>query len=529
MSDKIWLPGQTEDQPASDQLILPQGVSPRSDAQADEPAVSVPSPDPAAETPASETPASVSREAMEAQAERMQQFLQNLRYPPAPMQAECPQCSSQIQTLIFPVVDFGANPELLNMFLSGQLNSAMCHGCRQPLRMQMPVLVHLPEKEFLGVVVPEAPGQNVSPQAVIGDLASNFLTKIPPRERKGYMLAPKQFLSTERLVDALWEFQGVTREMRQRQAAQMELTARLLNLHADEEAMRAAVDASPELVDRNFVLQLMQMGMSTEAAPAEESQALQKVIETVLVHTPAGRQVRQLQQKVQGYLEQMAGGLDKAEQAQRLSQEWMQDGGPEIVRALVQSAPQFFEYEFLLELSMLIELEMDAARKSAMEEMRAQIDGLMKAMQNLQAQQRQSLYQRCVAVVQAALESSDPREVLRRHPNLLKGPLVSAIMEMMSQAQRNKASQVVASLMGLRQIAMQVHAESMGEEDRFLFRLIASGSVAEAREHMDAHRALITTSLLDKMKQLETELEENEMENQARKIKSLRGQMALMR
>ncbi len=520
MSDKLWVPGQTEQEDVQD-LILPGG----------RPAAPVPPATPEAPTPAPAAdpaqPAPQSDLTAE-QAQNIRKFVESLKYPPRAIQVACPQCKTQVSSLVFPIQDYGADPSLLPMFLSGQLDSLQCAGCSHVLYLNLPVMVHWPQKEFLGVVVPESGNAKTTPQTLIGQLSANFMAKVPPPERKGYMLTPKQYLSMARLHDTLWEFQGVTKEMRQRRQAQMILLQKLMAAQGQEDVLQHLVEADAALIDSGFVLQISQMVQQTPAE-AEGAQALQELLQFVLARTTAGQQVQAQQQTVADIARKMQEGLAGPELVQLLSDQWCQTRGPEVVLTLVHMAPPKFDYEFLLELSLLIETEPDDGRRKALEEMRARIDATMKAMAQQRAQVQQNIYQASVALISGALEAEDPAALLRGQMRLLRGPFMPVLMNMVGTAEKNKAPEVVQRLLHLRDVALQVQAETMSPEDCFLFQLITAKSVSAARALMEEQQALITKELLDKMSELAAGLQENEMIGQARKIRSLRGQMALMR
>ena len=69
----------------------------------------------------------------------------------------------------------------------------------------------------------------------------------------------------------------------------------------------------------------------------------------------------------------------------------------------------------------------------------------------------------------------------------------------------------------------------MSEEDRFLFTLISARTVSEMRAAMERHGDLNSDSLLEKLDTMAKELGENDMDVQARKIRSLRNELVLRR
>jgi hypothetical protein len=316
--------------------------------------------------------------------------------------------------------------------------------------------------------------------------------------------------------------------MREHRAAAMSLLQRMLGVADDTSALAELARSEPTLIDREFLLLAMQLG-SQEAPEQHAGSPLQQVIAWLSANTQAGLEVKQQQDTLQDILQQLQAGVDKEELAARLVQLWTAGDGQDVVLALVQAVPQQFDYEFLLELSTLIELETDAQVKENLGRMREQIDGQIKMIQQQVATLQQNAYQACVAIVSAALQSQDPAEVLRRQSRMLRGPFFNVLMNMMAQAQKNQAPQVVNRLLEIRDIALNIQAEAMSEEDRFLFTLISARTVGETRAAMERHGDLISDSLLEKLDTMAKELGENDMEVQARKIRSLRNELVLRR
>ena len=177
MSDKLWIPGQS-DQAGSQDLLLP-GSTPKDATHSEE----------QIEPTVSETVQGNNtngEEKAQEQAKNIRKFVESLKYPPRSIRVVCPQCKSQVSSLVFPIQDYGANPELLRMFLSGQLDTLMCSSCGNALFVNFPILVHLPQKEFLGVVVPESGNSRSTPQSLIGNFPPISCPRSHPRNERDH-------------------------------------------------------------------------------------------------------------------------------------------------------------------------------------------------------------------------------------------------------------------------------------------------------------------------------------------------------
>jgi len=96
----------------------------------------------------------------------------NFLYPPMQAPMQCPNCNTQFAVLLFSIVDLGANPELKVPLLNGQINAASCPKCGAGGPLNAPLMVHVPEQEFLGVFVPPSEqAGGLQQQQIIGDFS----------------------------------------------------------------------------------------------------------------------------------------------------------------------------------------------------------------------------------------------------------------------------------------------------------------------------------------------------------------------
>ncbi len=54
---------------------------------------------------------------------------EDLLFPPQGAQVQCPQCGTPYVVPVFSIIDLGANPELKQPLLGGQINTAVCQSC----------------------------------------------------------------------------------------------------------------------------------------------------------------------------------------------------------------------------------------------------------------------------------------------------------------------------------------------------------------------------------------------------------------
>ena len=111
-------------------------------------------------------------------------------------------------------------------------------------------MVHEPEHEFLGVIVPgQVRMDDMQTQKMIGEMSQALMARLPSDQRKGYMFQAQQFFEWDSLIEKLWGFEGVTPEMLRRRREQSELIGNLVRLGSDESAMKMVADRNKD-VDR---------------------------------------------------------------------------------------------------------------------------------------------------------------------------------------------------------------------------------------------------------------------------------------
>lgn len=213
-SDQTTTP--LEDDQSSSGLILPKGYgskekeAPQGPTPIEMPEQAAPS-QTASTTSAEGTAQASEKQDPQAGAQRPQM---NFKFPPRGAQIQCPNCGTAYTAPVFTIIDLGANPELKNPLLSGQVNVGVCPSCNSGIQLGAPIMVHEPEHEFAGVYLPpDDKTDDLQRQKIIGDLTQMLMRSLPAAERKGYLFQPQQFLDWSRFVEKLWGFEGVTPEM----------------------------------------------------------------------------------------------------------------------------------------------------------------------------------------------------------------------------------------------------------------------------------------------------------------------------
>jgi hypothetical protein len=520
----ILLPGQNpQPQSQGSGIELPKGFSRRREEKREEKREEAPSAAPEAATP----PPAGERPAAPPRAPQQGQPRLELLFPPRAVQVQCPSCGTPYQVPLFSIIDLGVNPELKGALLSGQINMASCPNCGMGGPLNVPLLVHEPAHQFLGVFAPPAQrnSDNLQTQKAIGDLTQTLMRKLPNEARKGYMLQPKQFMDWQRFLEQIWEFEGVTPEMLRRQRSQSELVQRLASLANDPKALNMALERGSDLIDKEFFALLDRVLMMTSQQGQQAAvQSLLNVRNQLLETTPAGQEIKRIQDKVRAIASTLTRETTREQLLDKILAAWQDEDGEDVANGLISAVMPMLDYQFLMVVSGRLESTEDPQQKEQLESLRETI----LAMQEQQQAVQQQMAQQMQAILQDVLQAPDITEKLREYTDILDESFLSLLAANIQAAQRNNSTAAARRLQQVYDAAVTILQEQMPDEMRLLNELVAAPDKATVSQLLSENRAKLTPEFLASMQSIENELRAGGRKEIADRLKSLRGQIALM-
>lgn len=469
-----------------------------------------------------ETPVQPEAPAPEQSGRQSSQF----RFPPSGAQIQCPSCGTAFVTPVFSIVDLGANPELRQALLGGQINMASCPNCGAGGALSAPLMVHDPENKFLGVLIPAQSQLNdVQTQQVIGEMTKALMNQLPTEERRGYLLQPQQFFDWDSFLEKLWGFEGVTPEELRQQREQAELVSRLVRLAGDEEAMRLVLERKQDLIDANFFALLGQV-MQAYAAQGEDEKldSLRQLRQHLMDTTEAGAEVKQFEGRVQEAAGKLRPDMSREEFLALITDYWQQgEEGETIASALLSMARPLADYQFLMLLAQRIE---QAGAEEA--EQLTELRDLVVEMNDQQGRSQQAMLQQVQAILQEVLQSSDTEATLREHADQIDELFLNVLAANIQQAEERKANAAVRRLRKVYEQAVSIVEEQMPEDVRLLNRLLSASDKATVRRLLQENRNLLDQEFVAALSALDERFRNEGNTEMADRIKSLRGQIALM-
>lgn len=163
----------------------------------------------------------------------------------------CPECGTESDVMIQDIIN-GQDLIAKTAFLEERLNEAQCDRCQTNITPTIPVLYYDLDKETAFVLAPPESSLATSTQdETIQALTNVLINDLPAGQRKPYLFAPKRFDSFESMVAAILESDGITPDVRRRQAEKIQLIETFL-ASPDEAAFQQKIKQHDAELDYEF-------------------------------------------------------------------------------------------------------------------------------------------------------------------------------------------------------------------------------------------------------------------------------------
>jgi len=452
-------------------------------------------------------------------------------FPPQGVQVQCPSCGTPFTAGVFSIIDLGANPELREPMLGGQINAAVCQKCGAGGALSAPLMVHDPENEFLGVLVPQqGQMQDMQIQQVIGEMSKALMGRLPSEQRRGYMLNPKQFYDWDSFLEKFWGFEGVTPEMLRMQREQSELVTSLVRLVPDAKAMQLVVERRKHLINRDFFTLLGQVVAALSQQGQQEAvESISQLRTHLLETTPAGAEVKAMEEVMRQAISRLRPDMSRDEFLDLLLEYWQTgEEGESIAMSLLSVARGMADYQFLLALTARIDATDDPEVRAPLLSLRELVVELAQQSQQGQSQSQEAMMQEVQAFLQEVLQSPNPEEMLQERKESVSEMFLAVLASNIEQAQEKNAEFAVKRLRSVYDIAVGILQEQLPPDLRLLNQLVSIQDEGEVRRMLQANRELLSKEFVESLRGLEERFRGEKNDQLAGRIKSIRLQAAML-
>lgn len=390
------------------------------------------------------------------------------------------------------IIDVGQYPDIKGLFLSGQLNIAVCPQCGRAGMLSTPIVYHDPEKELLFTYMPSEMGlADAEQQRVIGDLTTRVMSSLPAEQRKGYLLRPRSFLRMEAMIEAVLEADGVTPEMLEAQRAKAALLERLARAPG-EEARRAIVRENDAQIDYEF-FQLLTLNLEMAQAQGQEAVAQQLLAlrRELLAWTTEGQDIAAREEAIR----ELGPEITREELLEKLVAAALA-GKKAAIETMVAVARPAIDYVFYQALTERIENEKQAGNASATQTLTELRNTILDLTRQIDAEV-QAATEQASQLLQQILSSDDPERAVRTHLDEVDEFFLQVLGASLQAAERAGQTETRQKLTRISDILMKLIEESQPPEIRFINQLIAAGDPESIQALLDANRDQVDAQFLE--------------------------------
>lgn len=428
---------------------------------------------------------------------------------PQPVQLSCPACGTPFRTGIYTLVDVTEQPELKAALLSGQLNVAVCPNCRTASMLAAPLIYHDAAKQLCLVYFPQELNSRPEEQErFVGEATSFIMRSLPQEAPKGYLLAPKRFLTLPSLLDAILEADGVSRETLERQRGYVELISELAGALQDDEQFDALVAQHQDQLTPEFFATLAAF---IQATPPEQADSRQLLL--------------QLQARLGERFGEPSDGADDAEFTEAI--ERLSSISDEELELAVAELRPLIDYGFFQAWTDRIDAAEAAGQPDEAKRLTDRRARILAIVEQLDSQ-AQEMFEAGSAVLGEVLQAADPVAALRERADKVDEAFMMVLSANAGAAQRAGREDMVAVLDRLAAEAVEIIQARLTPEERFINELLLAETPQEATKLLRKNVAKINSDLVKRLNELADQEEKRANKPTAERLRQLARESGAM-
>lgn len=435
-----------------------------------------------------------------------------------PIEVTCPKCGKKFATEYPVYVDVENDPNIKLDILSGMLLMVQCPHCGTSAELDLPFVYHDREKELLIYYIPGGLTDvsiREETNRFFGNITRRLMESLPPEQRKGYLLRPKEIFSWENLQREILHADGVSDEEIEKSKKQEALVIELVAAGGDEKKIQEIIEKDKKLITLKFVQVLdtllsaaregvAEEGKDKESEESREAEAytesLQAACSWILENTEAGKA---FQEKNQAFIDILSTGdfSEMAEIVDRVPLEAMdaladlmfsrfgQDDMDEFIRALARRIVR--------------EEKKDAAKA---ELLRKKKEVFLKSLSEIEEELRKDL-RAGAEMLEEIINAPDIRKAVEEHMEEIDGRFILAWNQAMEHAVLSHNTESFERLQRIKRTYEELTEEMVSPSVRLIYRLADASSPEEIQQVLKENADQLTPQVMDVLEKLSKEAE----------------------
>jgi len=334
------------------------------------------------------------------------------------------------------------------------------------------------------------------------------------RKRRGYLLAPRRFLTLNTLIDTVLEADGISREVIAAQRERVELISQLAEAYDQgEEELATAVAGVKEKLDYEFFTTLTAFAeASAQTGQVESAQMLAGLRDALLELT--GFAVS----------EETAGAeeWDIAEVVRRLV-----EAPEDELDAVIGELRPAIDYSFFEELAAQIDEAEQAGDTALAASLGARRTLILETVERMD-KEAQALFEAGAALLSEVMAAEDAREALRARAADLNEAFFLVLETNVGAAERAGRADIVERMRAIGQIAAEVIEESLTPEERLINQLLQAEADADATRLLRQNLQLVNTPFVKRLNELADDMDKGGRKPIADRLRQLAREAGAM-
>jgi len=448
--------------------------------------------------------------------------------PPQAATVNCPACRAQYTVQVQNIIDVGREPRLKSLLLRGRLNVGVCPQCGTGGALSVPLVYHDPDKELLFCLIPQELNLPESErQRMIGQLSNRIISSLPSDRRRGYLLQPRPFLTSQTLIEAILEADGITREMLDQQRAKAQAINEMAQVADDSLGLAALIGQHEALIDEEFfALLAANIHAAEQRRDSTTAEKLTRLREILLERTQAGQKVAEQEKALEDVLKGIDRDLtreDLLERIMRIDQEHTE----QILNVLITLARPLVDYQFFQLLTLRIDnAEQEGDVKTA-ERLKALRKEILELTRQLDEETRERIQEKAQLLTEI-LQSQDRSATIRMHMEELDASFLSLLETNIAQSEQQQRHDIAEQLRAIRKTISDVLQESAPPQVRLINRLLQAEYPDETRQMLRENQSSVNAEFIGLLDMLAQDFADRGHKDTSEKLKSIKAQAELM-
>lgn len=419
-------------------------------------------------------------------------------------QIQCPNCRSPITADVYQLLDVDQAPQIKQAVLGGMLNMAQCQNCGWSGQVAAPLVYHDSAHDLLMTFVPMELNLPYDQQErMMGQLVRAVVENVPQEKRRAYLLQPQQIFRWQTFMEKVYETEGITPEMLQKQQRQVELLQTLMT--ADGDVVDYLMKDRKSDVDDDAFVQMVQATLQ-QAVQAQQTEAMTRLSNLqyrVMTQTEAGKRAEKRQMAMSALQREAKAnnGVTPAMVAEHVIKNMDDDA---TIDAIVE-ATGAISYEFFSALSQKIDAAAKAGDQRTVTRMTNVRTRLLKLYDEMQKASAQMMMD-ALEMVNAIAGASDKRLAIQQNAERIDEAFMITLDQQLEIARNASQLDRVLALKEIQKHLEEMMRQSNDPSMQMITAMLQAPSPAELDKFLDANAQYVTPDLLAAFDALSAEL-----------------------